>query len=238
MISYVHVPVTNVWTGPDAPRDLDTAVVADEPDTRAWTESLDTEARLDLHGRVVTQLVRGEPVDIVSEHDDGWSEIVARWQPSSQAEDGYPGWVRRAHLSAHPVEGVDVPRSPEEVSRRPTGEQLLETARRFVGIDYLWGGTCDYAVDCSGFVHRVLRAHGIMVPRDAHDQQAACSVVPLGEEQPGDLYFFARDERPVHHVGLVVTPGVMLHAPESGRAVVEEPLTPEREKTQVAAGRF
>lgn len=237
MISYVQVPVATLWTGPDAPREMDEAAVADEPDVRAWADSLDAEARHDLHGRVLSQLVCGEPADIVTEHDTGWSEIVARWQPSSLNEDGYPGWVRRAHLASRPVDDVAAPRSPADVGPYPA-EQLLETVRPFIGTAYLWGGTCEYAVDCSGLVHWVFRQHGMMVPRDAHDQEAACTSVPLGEEQPGDLYFFARPDHAVHHVGFVVRPGVMLHAPESGRLVTEEPLDENRRTTLVAAGRF
>jgi cell wall-associated NlpC family hydrolase len=74
------------------------------------------------------------------------------------------------------------------------------------------------------------------MPRDAHDQHAACQPVPVEEAQAGDLYFFARPGRPAHHVGMVTGPGRMLHAAE-GRCVVEEALSPDRLATLTAAGR-
>lgn len=233
---YVRVPVATLWTAPDAPRELDAAAVADEPDVQAWADSLDAEARLGLHGRTLSQLLEGEPVDVVGEQD-GWAEVVAHWQPSSRDARGYPGWVRRAHLGERPLPGVQTPQDPADTPPVPA-ETLLATARPFLGLEYLWGGTCAGAVDCSGLVHWVLRRHRVRVPRDAHDQQAAVTAVPLGAERPGDLYFFARPDRAVHHVGFVIEPGVMLHASETGRVVAEEPLTEDRRTTLVAAGRF
>ena len=64
--------------------------------------------------------------------------------------------------------------------------------------------------------------------------------MPLGTEEPGDLYFFARDDGRVYHVGFVTGRGRMLHAPETGGAgrIVDEDLDDERRKHLVAAGRF
>ena len=75
-------------------------------------------------------------------------------------------------------------------------------------------------------------------PRDADDQEAAAYPVTFGEERPGDLYFFTEPGAlTAHHVGIVVAPGVLIHAPETGRAVVEEPLTERLRATLSAAGR-
>jgi gamma-D-glutamyl-L-lysine dipeptidyl-peptidase len=100
----VAVPVTTVWSSPDAPRDVDAAVVGDAPDARAWADSLDTELRLGLHGRTETQLLVGEPVRVVEERD-GWSRVLAPWQASSKEPEGYPGWVRSSHLTRPAADG-------------------------------------------------------------------------------------------------------------------------------------
>ena len=93
----VSVPVATVWTSPAAPRDVDEAAVRDLPDAHAWADSMDQEARLGLHGRTETQLLMGEPVEVLDERN-GWSHVVALGQGSSRDPRGYPGWVRRAHL--------------------------------------------------------------------------------------------------------------------------------------------
>ena len=119
-----------------------------------------------------------------------------------------------------------------------SGEALLEEARAHLGTAYVWGGTSPGALDCSGLVHLAARSLGVVVPRDAHDQQAVTTPVALGAETAGDLYFFARADEPAHHVGLVVRPGVMLHAPQRGAVVVEEGLDDDRRATLTAVGRL
>ncbi|MPZ93675.1 MAG: hypothetical protein GEU96_01930 [Propionibacteriales bacterium] len=240
MTSYVQVPVATLWTRPDAPRALDLAAVAEQPDIDAWLARLDAEpdhaGRLGLHGLVVTQLLAGEPAEVVSERD-GWTEVVAPWQPSRLDRRGYPGWLPIAHLTGTPQAGSDWARL--QAAAPPYSPlAVLDAARPFVGSQYLWAGTCDAGVDCSGLVHLVSRRFGLRVPRDAHDQRDAATPVPLGDEQPGDLYFFARPGKTVHHVGYVVEPGVMLHASETGRVVAEEELTADRRDLLVAVGRF
>lgn len=244
MTHQVRVSVATVWTSPDAPRDLDAAAVADDPDPGAWMDVLDAEGtaerRLGLHGRTLTQLVRGEPVEVLEEHD-GWARVAAPWQASSAHPTGYPGWVRRAHL-----EPVHEPVSaPAETGWAP--DDVLRSAREHLGLRYLWGGTSPFGLDCSGLVHVAYRTVGRLVPRDAFDQAAAPDLasVALDAVQPGDLYFFARPGERVYHVGFVARPVTadgerwMLHAPEGGNAAIEEaPMSAERQARLVAAGRF
>lgn len=242
----VSVPVATVWTSPEAPRPgLDDAAVADTPDVAAWLGVLDEEGtaerRLGLHGRTLTQLLEGDPA-VVREERDGWARVAAPWQASSGDELGYPGWVRASHLVPA---GPDAPAPP----RRETAldpEAVVATARQFLGIRYLWGGTSPLGLDCSGLVHLTLRAHQVLLPRDAFDQADSALVtrVPLDEVRPGDLYFFARPGDQIYHVGLVTRrrqeDGIrwMLHAPEGGAAAIEDaPLAPHRAATLVAAGR-
>ena len=125
----------------------------------------------------------------------------------------------------------------------PAPEALLGSAGQFLGLRYLWGGTSAWGLDCSGLVHLTLRAHGVVVPRDACDQADLLPAIDLGAVQPADLYFFARPGEKVYHVGFVshpvATDGVrrMLHAPEGGELIEDAPLAPHRVETLVSAGR-
>jgi cell wall-associated NlpC family hydrolase len=233
----VAVPVATVWTSPDAPREVDAAAVADTPDTGAWLAGLGPEERLGLHGRTLTQLLAGEPVTVVEEAadaGDGWSRVVAPWQPVP-GQDGYVGWVRTAHLREPAADDADRPAAHLPADRIA----VAAYADRFQGLVYLWGGTSPEGFDCSGLVHYCYRQAGIVVPRDSPDQAAAADPVALGEEEPGDLYFFAREGEPIYHVGFVTARGRMLHAPERGGAgrIVEEPLDSGRLGHLVGAGR-
>jgi cell wall-associated NlpC family hydrolase len=215
---------------------VDAPVTADEPDLSAWTSALSLEDRLGLVGRTQTQLLRGEPVEVVQTGPAGWVRIVAPWQPSPKDGRGYPGWVRSTHLSPAAAGTAGPVAPPATIAATPV--TVLERARGFLGLGYLWGGLSHYGVDCSGLVHLSYRGAGVVVPRDADAQHAAARPVGLGEEQAGDLYFFARDDGYVFHVGFVTSPGRMLHAPQSGQRVEDAPLTGARLANLAAAGRF
>lgn len=233
----VHVPVTVLWRSPESPREIDGVMLQSRPDHAAWLTAMDApdtareDSRFGLLGRIESQVVQHEPVTVL-EQDGEWSRVVAPWQPSSEDERGYPGYVRTSHLT----EGATPPAQMADDLVDP--EALLTAGRAYVGLRYLWGGTSETALDCSGIVHLVCRAHGLSVPRDAHDQQAFCEPVPLGSEQPGDLYFFAYEGKTIHHVGFAAGERTMLHAPGTGNGVVEEPMSQDRVDTLVSAGRL
>ena len=232
----VTVEVATVWTSPDAPRPVDEAAVRDVPDPGAWVGMLDAETRLGLHGRTLTQLALGEPVDVIGEGPAGWLEVAAPWQPAPEHTDGYHGWVRAAHLADAGPETPDAPVRTVAADRLT----VLDTARGHLGLQYLWGGMSTWGLDCSGLVHHSYRQAGVVVPRDAYAQQAAATEIPLGEEQPGDLYFFARSNGRVYHVAFVTGRLRMLHAPETaGGGLIEEIEIPrERLDKLSGAGRF
>jgi cell wall-associated NlpC family hydrolase len=286
-LAAINVPISTVWTSPDAPRDIDAPATAAQPDVAGWAKSMDTETRLGLHGRTLTQLLFAEPVLVRSERD-GWSEITAPWQPSSQDELGYPGWIPSSHLGELPESASDpvaiaVPTASllAEPGGRPLAElsfatvlasmehadghtrvatpdggsgwladdvlrsvsepsgpdDRLRLGELFLGLEYLWGGTSAHGLDCSGLIHTVGRVLGLRTPRDAHDQADVLENIPIDEARPGDLYFFARDGKPAHHVGFVSAAG-MLHASETGKRLENEPLTDDRRATLVTAARF
>lgn len=115
---------------------------------------------------------------------------------------------------------------------------FIAVAGTHLGLPYLWGGTCDWGLDCSGLVHLSLRRLGVVVPRDADDQYDACEHISADDARPGNLFFFARQGKRPHHVGIVTGPGRMLHAPETGSLIIEEPLTPARQNSLIGAGRL
>lgn len=106
-------------------------------------------------------------------------------------------------------------------SLNPTGETILQTAYRFMGVPYLWGGTSAKGMDCSGFTKTVYFLNGIILPRDASQQVFTGDLVESdnGWEnfQAGDLLFFGtkasenKKER-ITHVAIYIGDGDYIHA--------------------------
>ncbi|XTZ14573.1 NlpC/P60 family protein [Micromonospora echinospora] len=154
---------------------------------------------------------------------DGWRPVRAPGHPE-------PLWLPDRHTAPLPT-------------RPPAPDDVLAVAARLLDVVYIWGGTSPAGIDCSGLVHLAWRRFGVWLPRDAGEQAAATTPVELGTERPGDLYFFARPGRGIHHVGIVSAlprPGDdrrMLHACYQRRRVLEERLPDDRTATLVGVHR-
>ncbi|MCX6549964.1 MAG: NlpC/P60 family protein, partial [Acidobacteria bacterium] len=79
-------------------------------------------------------------------------------------------------------------------SRQPTPDGIEKTAKQFMGVPYLWGGTSSKGFDCSGYAKTVLRMNGLELARDADQQGNEGTAVTIDEAlshvRKGDLLFF------------------------------------------------
>ena len=99
-----------------------------------------------------------------------------------------------------------------------TGGQVVDAAKQYLGVPYLWGGTDpSKGLDCSGFVQRVYKDLGIEMPRVSGDQaRAGKPVASLAQAKPGDLIAFGS---PVDHIGIYAGNNKMIVAPHRGDVV-------------------
>jgi cell wall-associated NlpC family hydrolase len=97
--------------------------------------------------------------------------------------------------------------------------RILDTARKYLGARYNYGGTGAKGFDCSGFVQFVYRECGIALPRSTVDQFVRGKKIDLDEARPGDLLFFRIWGGRVSHVGIFVSAGRFIHAPTWGKRV-------------------
>src|SRR5919199_2214613 len=98
------------------------------------------------------------------------------------------------------------------------GEDVVRTARRYLGVPYRLGGETPRAFDCSGFVQYVFRQYGIAMPRTAHEQAGVGDAPFPGDLRPGDLLFFYGG-RGAQHIALYIGADTIIHASSSGRRV-------------------
>lgn len=104
------------------------------------------------------------------------------------------------------------------VETPPLNIQAVETAKKYLGVPYVWGGTSPRGFDCSGLVQYVYAQLGISISRTASSQAREGVYVDRANLTYGDLVFFARGGY-VHHVGMYIGDGKMIHAPHSGDVV-------------------
>ena len=81
-------------------------------------------------------------------------------------------------------------------SCRLTEESIVQTALLLKGIPYVWGGTSEKGMDCSGFSKTVFLKNGVILLRNASQQAQTGIPVDISKGydnlRPGDLMFFGK----------------------------------------------
>jgi cell wall-associated NlpC family hydrolase len=97
----------------------------------------------------------------------------------------------------------------------------VSIAKRYLGAPYVWAASGPNSFDCSGLTMFVYRQVGVSLPHSSRAQIYSGQRVSRSDLQPGDLVFFGS---PIHHVGIYVGGGMMLHAPHTGAVVRIDPM--------------
>jgi peptidoglycan DL-endopeptidase CwlO len=109
----------------------------------------------------------------------------------------------------------------------PDALRAVEYALAQQGKPYEWAAEGPSTFDCSGLMLAAYLSVGRQLPRVANDQYAATAPIPASRLLPGDLVFFATDRtnsRTIHHVGMYIGDGMMVHAPTTGDVVRRAPV--------------
>jgi peptidoglycan DL-endopeptidase CwlO len=112
--------------------------------------------------------------------------------------------------------------APASATATAIAAKAIGYAHGQLGKPYLWAATGPDSFDCSGLMMAAYHAAGLDIPRTSQAQYAWGPKIPAGQEQPGDLVFFAGSDGTVAapgHVGLVIGNGLMIEAYGSGYAI-------------------
>ncbi|NLI57092.1 MAG: C40 family peptidase [Clostridium sp.] len=170
--------------------------------------------------------MRNEAITIIGQAND-WYNIVT--------SSGTKGWVHTSYVSVSSYQqnvatrgGNSAPRQ-EEKDVLELRTDIVEEAKKYLGVKYVYGGSSPSGFDCSGLIWYVFKNHGINLNRVAADQAKQGTWVAKENLVAGDLVFF--DTRGtgsyINHVGIYIGNGNFIHASSgsSARCVVISDLT-------------
>lgn len=139
--------------------------------------------------------------------------------------DGRSGWLSAASVRLAP--------SAAEAFPARDAAAIIATARQYVGLAYLWGGTSAYGFDCSGLTQYCYRINGRSIPRDAHMQYEwpTAVIIERRDLQPGDLVFFSTYKQGPSHVGIYIGDSRYIHSGSAGLRINSfDPTAPDYSK--------
>lgn len=163
---------------------------------------------------IVKVLNYGNQLDII-DNSNGWIKVNA---------SGSTGWVSTDYVTIYDKgsvpSGPNVPETPP-VTSGYTGQDIVNLAKKYLGVPYVWGGTTPSGFDCSGLVQYVYKEIGVYLPRVTYDQVNVGQTVSRNDLQPGDLIFFTSEGNPsdIGHVGIYAGNNEFIHAPAPGSVV-------------------
>lgn len=93
--------------------------------------------------------------------------------------------------------------------------QVVEVAKQYQGVPYVFGGSSPSGFDCSGFTMYVYAQFGVALPHSAGRQNSGGTRIAASDALPGDLVFMDGNG----HVGIYLGGNMMIDAGTPGTVI-------------------
>lgn len=101
------------------------------------------------------------------------------------------------------------------------GQTIVDTAKQFLGVPYVWAGTSPSGFDCSGLVYYVYKQCGYSINRTAASIYENGVLIEKSDLQVGDAICFSNSSSArIGHVGIYIGDGQFIHASSSTGCVI------------------
>jgi cell wall-associated NlpC family hydrolase len=111
---------------------------------------------------------------------------------------------------------------------------VVGIAMRYLGVQYVWGGSSPSGFDCSGLVVFAFGQMGVSLPHSTYALYGMGVPVSQSQLQAGDLVFFSG----LGHMGIYMGGGQFIHAPHTGDVVKISSMTGYYASSYVGARRI
>jgi LysM repeat protein len=129
-------------------------------------------------------------------------------------------------LSSDTLQIGQVLNIPQADAPAPEQKTLRGVAERYLGVDYVYGGSSASGLDCSGFTSLVFKELGVTLPRVSAQQFLVGQAVEIPDLLEGDLVFFdTLGKGAVSHVGIYLSDGEFIHAASNPGRVLKSKLS-------------
>jgi cell wall-associated NlpC family hydrolase len=152
---------------------------------------------------VICQVNKGDKVEILSSKPE-WLQI--------KTSNGVVGWIYSTYVSMGTTLASRGETSDSNVS--DIRAAVVEYAKKYLGVRYVYGGSSPSGFDCSGFTCYVFKHFGINLNRSAYDQSFNGTKISKSQLKPGDLVFFDTNGgmNKINHAGIYIGNGSFIHA--------------------------
>ncbi len=185
---------------------------------KVTTAVLNLRAEPSTSAAVVTRLTSGTVAKIIG-INNGWLKVTC----GSNTGYIHPDYIEVVAYTAAPSRNgaADTAAAPSGQASG-TRQEIIDYAKTFLGVKYVYGGSSPKGFDCSGFTKYVFSHFNIGLQRSSSAQYST-SVTKISKSalQTGDLVFFSRSSgsSKVGHVGIYIGNGSFIHASSPGDVV-------------------
>lgn len=182
------------------------------------TEVLNMRAEPSTSASIITRLTSGNVAKIIG-INSGWLKVTY----GSYTGYIHPDYVEVVSYTAAPSRNASSSAAATS-SASATGirQEIVDYAKTFLGVKYVYGGSSPAGFDCSGFTKYVFSHFNISLQRTSSAQYStSVTKISRSELQVGDLVFFSSSagSSSVGHVGIYIGNNSFIHASSPGDVV-------------------